>query len=227
MQNILLDLQLNTWYLDDGKIVDTFNDMSRAVQMFVDDGPEHGPHLQLHKSSITNDANAIDLLCLFPASIKFKTFDDGQKTLDCSIDPDLYVQEFIKAKIDNIQSIFDRIPYFNDSQIEMIILRGNANSSKIDHLLRTVHRDRIRNILQIIDQNWKMAIGAILFAQIDDPLAWKQSHLLIGKAGLAIGIVDDHPDAAYISSRLGTVGLVNKLLDRNIADAHPIDDLSA
>jgi hypothetical protein len=51
--------------------------------------------------------------------------------------------------------------------------------------------------------------------------------LPIGKAGLAIGIVDDHPDAAYISSRLGTAGLVNKLLGRNDADADLTDDLSA
>ncbi len=73
----------------------------------------------------------------------------------------------------------------------------------------------------------KYAIEAILSAQIDDPLAWKQAHLPIGKAGLAIGIVDDHPDAAYISSRLGTAGLVNKLLGRNDADADLTDDLSA
>jgi hypothetical protein len=72
-----------------------------------------------------------------------------------------------------------------------------------------------------------MAIEAILFAQIVDPLAWKQAHLPIGKAGLAIGIVEDHLDAAYISLRLGTAGLVNKLLDRNDADADPTDDLSA
>jgi hypothetical protein len=72
-----------------------------------------------------------------------------------------------------------------------------------------------------------MAIKAILSAQIDDPLAWKQAHLPIGKAGLAIGIVDDHPDAAYISSRLGTAGLINKLLGHNDADANPTDDLSA
>jgi hypothetical protein len=48
------------------------------------------------------------------------------------------VQDFIKAKINNIQSIFDRIPYINDPQTEMIILCGNANSSKINHLLRTM-----------------------------------------------------------------------------------------
>jgi hypothetical protein len=71
-----------------------------------------------------------------------------------------------------------------------------------------------------------MAIEAILFAQIDDLFAWKQAHLPIGKAELAIGIVEDHPDAAYINSRLGTAGLVNKLLDRNNANADPINDLS-
>jgi hypothetical protein len=56
-----------------------------------------------------------------------------------------------------------------------------------------------------------MAIEAILCAQIVNPLAWKQAHLVISKAGLAISIVEDHPDAAYISSCLGTAGLVNKL----------------
>ncbi len=43
---------------------------------------------------------------------------------------------------------------------------------------------------------------------------------------MAIGIVEDHPDAAYISSRLGTAGLVNKVLGRNDADVDPTDDLS-
>ncbi len=56
----------------------------------------------------------IVLRSVFPASIKFKTFDDGQKTFGCPIGPNLYVQDFIKAKIDNIQSILDRIPYIND-----------------------------------------------------------------------------------------------------------------
>jgi hypothetical protein len=36
----------------------------------------------------------------------------------------------------------------------MIILCGSANSSKINHLLRTVRRDRIRDKLQTVDQNW-------------------------------------------------------------------------
>jgi hypothetical protein len=77
VHNIIPNLQLNAWYLDDGKIVGTLNEMSRAIQMFVDDGPEHGLQLQLHKWSITSDANAINLRCLFSASIKFKMFDDG------------------------------------------------------------------------------------------------------------------------------------------------------
>jgi hypothetical protein len=51
--------------------------------------------------------------------------------------------------------------------------------------------------------------------------------LPIGKVGLAIGIVEDHLDAAYISSCLGTARLVNKLLGRNDTDADPTDDLSA
>jgi hypothetical protein len=72
-----------------------------------------------------------------------------------------------------------------------------------------------------------MAIEAILSAQINDPLAWKQAHLPIGEAGLAIGIIENHPDVAYISSRLGTAGLVNKLLGYNDADANPTNDLSA
>jgi hypothetical protein len=33
----------------------------------------------------------------------------------------------------------------------MIILHGSANSSKINHLLRTVRRDRIRDELQIAE----------------------------------------------------------------------------
>ncbi len=37
--------------------------------------------------------------------------------LDCPISPDMYVQDFIKAKIDNIQSIFDHILYINIPQI--------------------------------------------------------------------------------------------------------------
>jgi hypothetical protein len=71
-----------------------------------------------------------------------------------------------------------------------------------------------------------MVIEAILFAQIDNLLAWKQAHLSIGKAGLAIGIVEDHRDTTYISSRLGTADLVNKLLGRNDANANPTDNLS-
>jgi hypothetical protein len=54
-----------------------------------------------------------------------------------------------------------------------------------------------------------MAIEAIVSAQIDDPFAWKQAHLRIGKAELAIGIIEDHLDTAYMSSHLGTADLVS------------------
>jgi hypothetical protein len=108
----------------------------------------------------------------------------------------------------------------------MIILRGNANSSKINHLLCTVHRDCIRDELQTANQNWQMAIKAILSAQIDDSFAWKQAHMPIGKAELAISIIEDHPDTAYISSRLGTADLVNKLLGCNDVVADPTNNLS-
>ncbi len=50
--------------------------------------------------------------------------------------------------------------------------------------------------------------------------------MLIDKARLAIGIVEDHFDAAYISLRVNTADLVNKLLGRNDVDADLIDDLS-
>jgi hypothetical protein len=49
--------------------------------------------------------------------------------------------------------ILDRILNINDPQIEIIIMRCNANSSKINHLLCTVRRDRIRDELQIANQN--------------------------------------------------------------------------
>jgi hypothetical protein len=51
--------------------------------------------------------------------------------------------------------------------------------------------------------------------------------LPISKARLAIGIVEDHLNTAYISSRPSTVGLVNKLFSRNFADAELTDHLSA
>jgi hypothetical protein len=43
---------------------------------------------------------------------------------------------------------------------------------------------------------------------------------------LTNGIVEDHPDAAYISSRFGIAGLVNKLLGRNDVDTNPTNNLS-
>jgi hypothetical protein len=78
VHNIHPNLQLNAWYLDNGKIVGTFNDTSQVVQMFVDDGPEYGLHLQLHTSRRSPATMTIDLWCLFLAWIKFKTFNDGQ-----------------------------------------------------------------------------------------------------------------------------------------------------
>jgi hypothetical protein len=81
----------------------------------------------------------------------FKTIDNGQNMLRYSIGPDLYVQDFIKAKIDNIQLILDRISYINDPQTKMIILRDNAISSKINHVLRPVRQERIRHDLKIAD----------------------------------------------------------------------------
>ncbi len=69
VHNIIPNLQLNVWYLDDDKIVGTLHDMCRAIQMFVDDEPKHNFHLQSHKSSITSDADTTNLQCLFLASI--------------------------------------------------------------------------------------------------------------------------------------------------------------
>ncbi len=45
VHNIIPNLQLNAWYLDNSKIVGTLNDMSQTIQMFVDVGPEYSLHL--------------------------------------------------------------------------------------------------------------------------------------------------------------------------------------
>jgi hypothetical protein len=48
-------------------------------------------------------------------------------------------------------SILNCILYINDPQTEMIILCDSANSSKINHLLLTMRRDRIHDELQSTD----------------------------------------------------------------------------
>ena len=123
-------LLINTWYLDDGTLCGSTDDLARAFAIIESDGPSHGLILNKAKSFIfvpPNSSASHPLLTDIPSTSEAFTLRSSP------IGPSSFCESTVSAHVDKIKVIISNLSDLQDAQMEKAFLPSSSGGLTIRH----------------------------------------------------------------------------------------------
>ena len=114
-------LNLNVWYLDDGILMGSPEDLATAVRIVESEGPPLGLHLNRNKSLLFIPLEADPALSPLPPDIPITR--NGFTLLGCPIGPPDYCEEVFQARLSKVKVSLGALHGMGDAQLESTLLR--------------------------------------------------------------------------------------------------------
>ena len=213
-------LKFNGWYLDDGTVVGTKEELRRVVDIIRELGPARGLHLStaetVHpparpKSTIwmfnTNSTEPDPLDRGIP-----RIQEAGFVLLGTPVGSPEFVEEKIRSRMEKVKLITDKLPLLQDAQTEFVLLRSCLSLPKMLYVLRTTDPTNLQELWRNYDDITREALNKILGVPVNNT-QWKQAQLQVDLGGLGLRAAEDHATAAYANSLLSSQDLKEKILD--------------
>ena len=211
-------LDLNAWYLDDGTLVGTEEELCKVVDILQGEGPQRGLILSTSlttpdqpKTTVWSKLGRTDNL----ASLNNKGIPSvrglGITLLGAPLGHDAFVAEALQGKVDKVAAITSLLPDIKDPHIEFCLLRSCLALPKIMFILRTVDTSGHQPILAEFDRLVREALIRILGCPLGD-MAWDQAKLPVSMTGLGLRAAIDHSAAAFATSFLSSQPTARQLL---------------
>ena len=174
-------LGLNVWYLDDGTLMGSPDDLAVALQILERDGPPLGLHLNRGKSLlfIPEDADADQ--SPLPPDIPITRH--GFSLLGCPVGPPDYCEEIFQARIEKVKVSLGALQDLEDAQLEYTLLRSCLSLPKVSFVLRACPPSHILNAAKDFDFAMRRALESILGRPMSD-WAWLKATLPCCLGGL-------------------------------------------
>ena len=201
-------LLVNAWYLDDGTLCGSLDDLAATLSIIEYEGHPRGLLLNQSKSLIVAPANfPVDhhLLSDIPVT------SDGFTVLGSPLRPAEYCLETALGRIQKVKDSLHRLGDLEDSQMEAALLRSCLSLPKVTHLLRTCPPDVIQRALERLDEIMREAVSDLAGCALSDK-AWHKSSLPCSLGGLNIRHATLYAPAAFIGSIHQSESLVSDIL---------------
>jgi hypothetical protein len=221
------NLDLCVWYLDDGTIIGSVEDVHKVFELIQKDGPALGLHLNVKKNEIwwPNRASSDP----FPADVD-RVDNAGVKLLGAPIGTKAFTTDFVQKKLDALDAVCKLLREVNDAQVEFALFRGCLAYNKINHLLRTCPPDLLQEALVEFDDHFQNMVAEILRVPCLADDRWDLASLPVKLSGLGVNQTKVIAGSAYVGSCALTKDLVAALLGREASSFEPdgvVDLLSA
>ena len=227
----LPDLGLNGWYLDDGTLIGTVEQLKQAVSILEAEGPPLGLILSTAATVPPPGRPKSTIWC--PSSIGgqedplakglVRVKEDGVILLGAPLGSPAFVAKAIREKVQKVRDITGLLPQLEDPHTEFVLLRSCLSLPKLSFLLRVVDTSVHRHLLQEFDQVTREGLIRILGTPLNDR-AWQQSKLPVSMGGLGLRGAEDHGPATYAASVLSSKALTQSLVGLNHADLGPVPE---
>ena len=220
IQEEVPDLDVSTWYLDDGTLVGTREQLQKAVDVLLREGPSRGLHLSTAATVPMGSRPKSTVWC--PNSLHSEDSQDpldrgiprvqeaGIVLLGAPLGSHQFEQEKINLKVEKIREITEHLFLLNDPHTEFALLRSCLSLPKIMFTLRTTDTSRHQQEIQEFDLLTREAFTRILGAPLTD-LEWAQAKLPVSMGGMGLRAAEDHGAAAYASSYLSSLPLSREI----------------
>ena len=229
----LPDLALNAWYLDDGTLVGTAEQLREVVDLLQAEGPKNGLTLSTRATVPPPGRPKSTIWC--PGLIGgdedpldrgiVRIQEEGVVLLGAPIGSATFVAEAIQRKVEKIREITGLLPLLEDPHTEFALLRSCLSMPKLSFLLRAVDTTPHPRLLQDFDRITREGLTRILGVPLGDR-AWQQAKMPVSFGGLGMRGAENHAPAAHVSSLLSSQLLVQDLtthVQQPVPDA-PLQD---
>ena len=222
IESEVADLILNAWYLDDGHIIGTKEELASVVDIIVREGESRGLILSraatvhppsLPKSVVWSPLDGIgdneqDPLLRGIPKVKAG---DGIVVLGAPVGYHAFVKEKLKSKVEKVRGILELLPLLQDPHCEFVLLRSCLSLPKIMFMLRAVNTVDFQDQLIEFDCLIRGALSHLLGSPLTD-VQWAQASLPVAMGGLGFRSAADHASAAHAVSLLAAQPLLDGLL---------------
>jgi len=150
------DLDLCVWYLDDGTIIGSVEDVHKVFELIQAEGPALGLHLNVKKNEIwwPNRASPDP----FPADVD-RVDNAGVKLLGAPIGTKAFTTDFVQKKLVALNEVHQLLREVDNAQVEFALFRGCLAYNKINHLLRTCPPDLLEEALAKFDEQFQNMVA--------------------------------------------------------------------
>ncbi len=222
IQSEVPDLSINAWYLDDGTLVGSPNDLMSALEIIEREGPNIGLHLNKSKSLLFIPPNADESINPLPSAIP--KVRQGFSLLGCPIGPPDFCDSVFQNRVDKVNISLNLLHTLQDSQAQSTLLRSCLALPKVVSVLRACPPSHIRSASQNFDCSTRRALESILGGPLSD-WSWQKASLPCSKGGLGLRSASVHAPAAFLDSSLRAAPLIEGLLKCPPAPPVILDEL--
>ena len=201
-------LLINAWFLDDGTLCGTPDDLATALTIIESEGPSRGLFLNKAKCLVFAPSNSS---ASHPLLRNIPTTSDGFTLLGSPIGPSAFCESSVKIRIRKVEEALTRLRDLQDSQMEMALLRSCLALPKLAHVLRTCPPALIMNALNSFDCIMRDTLSDLAGGPLPD-WAWLKASLPSSLGGLDIRHAALHAPAAYIGSFCQSQPLISGIL---------------
>ena len=210
------NLEINAWYLDDGTLVGTKEDLLQILTFLKSEGPNYGLFLNTTKTIVWSPLHGSDFSSF--NSLAEGVTSAGVKTLGAPFGTREQCDKLLDSKISKIEQIMDEICALPDTHLKVTLLQKCGVFPRICYTLRTAPGSSLPSTLKRMDNAAFLATRSILAhdAVLHD---WhhKRLHLPRHFSGLNF----PHPSivslSAYTGSAFQSISLQAVILNKDPA----------
>ena len=217
------NLKVISWFLDDGSMVGSLEQLRKVVDVMLQHGPVRGLHLSTAKSTLWNLRSASDphVQHQDPLSMGIRIInEEGTVLLRALIGSVEFERQAIKDRVGKVQEIMNRLTLLKDPQSEFEVLRSCVSQPKVMFMLRAInpipHLQLWAECDDIIRETLCKGLGVSLSQQ-----QRAQGTLTVAAGGLGLRAASDHCYAAYITSLLSSQELKLEILGKSAEECPP------
>ena len=132
----------NSWYLDDGIIASTEEELCESLEILANHGNKCGLELRRHKCELWSPSffNTVD------SRIK-RNSQSGIEILGAAIGTPTFVASYLEKRVKKLEKSIDNLGYIEDPQCALGILGSCSVAPKLLYLLRCITPSAESNII--------------------------------------------------------------------------------
>jgi hypothetical protein len=189
-------LNLNAWYLDDGTLCGSPQDLLAAINIIEQEGPSRGLQLNRSKSLLFIPSSS---LLHNPLPSDIPVTNEGFDLLGSPIGPPSYCLSSVSRRISKLEDALSNLSLLSDSQLELSLLRSCLAYPKISFSLRTCPPSFISDAITSFDNLMFDSLSHLVGCHLSD-WSWSKASLPIRLGGLGLRRASLHAAAAFVAS---------------------------